>query len=184
MQADHRLVWFRKEAEQDSHLCYIWCGKHIRRAARLMLTVRSMFEKKKDSLLFPPVFPKSWKQRAPINFCITWPADHVTAQAPSERSAPTLSRLQWKTTAACSYCITSTTFLGLPPSLCLFVCLPPPLSLFLISLCQHIPQKPSPVSAFWTFLLDGKTEKREREKKKGCCWNMCQLANQIGSTCL
>lgn len=61
---------------------------------------------------------------------------------------------------------------------------PPPLSLFLISLCQHIPQKPSPVSAFWTFLLDGKTEKREREKKKGCCWNMCQLANQIGSTCL
>ena len=53
------------------------------------------------------------------------------------------------------------------PLLCVSLYVSPPLSLFLISLCQHIPQKPSPVSAFWTFLLDGKTEKRERERKKG-----------------
>lgn len=44
--------------------------------------------------------PTSWMESLPINFWVTWPGDHVTTHVPSERSSPTLSRLQWKTTDA------------------------------------------------------------------------------------
>lgn len=104
-----------------------------------------------------PVFPKSWKQQAPINFWRTWLNGHVTTHALSEGSPPLLSRLQWKTTAAATVFPAQryTTFLfSLLVCACLFVTPP-----FLISLCQHIPQThppslPSNLS-FWMEIVRG-----------------------------
>lgn len=86
--------------------------------------------------------------------------DHTCFLAPRERSTPTLSRRQWKTTAAATVFPPplSTTFWSL--------CTSPPRSLSLISLCQHIPQTHPPFPAFRTFPLDGKTERRKGEEKK------------------
>lgn len=114
------------------------------------------------------LFPEPWQLRAPINFWITWPGDHVTTHS-----------LKWEEYTnsfqtpmenyCCSYCISSITFWSL--CVCLFVSLPL-LSRFLISLCQHIPQTHPPFSVFGTFPLDGKTERWE-EKKKSAFVGIC-----------
>ena len=154
------LAWTKigwEQSEQECCPCYILCGKMHLPCKLQDFSFCSMFGKRKKILFFPV----SRQQWGLMSIWITWRGDHVTTHilpGQSQTSTETLSRLQWKTTAAATVYPAHLTTTFWPPSPFLYTTF-----CSLISLCQHIPQTQPPSLPFEP-PLNGKTEWREGKK--------------------